>query len=100
MTQLDTQASFDVADTISRLAQTPAVVAALCGGWPSPLWDVNEGSPTWSVTLEQLLETWVTHDFAHVVQMARIATKHYGRWIGPWRAYFSLLQAPAQPGAR
>jgi hypothetical protein len=45
------------------------------------------------VTLEQLLATWVTHDCAHVAQIARILTKHYGRFIGPWRAYFSLLNA-------
>jgi len=44
------------------------------------------------VTLEQLLATWVTHDYAHIVQIARVAEKHYGRWVGPWRAYFSTLR--------
>ena len=46
-----------------------------------------------SVTLEQLLATWMTHDFAHVTQIARVLTRHYGRWVGPWKAYFSALRA-------
>jgi len=45
-----------------------------------------------TVTLEQLLATWVTHDFAHVVQIARLAAKYYGGWAGPWRAYFSVFR--------
>jgi DinB superfamily len=44
------------------------------------------------VTMEQLLATWVTHDLAHVAQIARVLTRHYGEFIGPWRAYFSLLE--------
>ena len=46
-----------------------------------------------SVTLEQLLATWMTHDFAHVTQIARVLTRHYGQWAGPWKAYFSALKA-------
>ena len=46
-----------------------------------------------SVTLEQLLATWMTHDFAHVTQIARVLTRHYGQWVGPWKAYFSALKA-------
>lgn len=44
------------------------------------------------VTLEQLLATWVTHDWAHLSQITRVVTRHYGQWVGPWRAYFSLLR--------
>jgi hypothetical protein len=44
------------------------------------------------VTLEQLLATWVTHDYGHVVQISRVLTRHYGQFIGPWKKYFSLLQ--------
>jgi len=50
-----------------------------------------------SITLEQLLATWVTHDYAHLTQIARVLTRHYGEWVGPWRAYFSALRVPAQP---
>ena len=44
-----------------------------------------------SVTLQQLLATWVTHDHAHVAQLARILVRYYGRDVGPWAKYFSLL---------
>lgn len=47
-----------------------------------------------SVTLEQLLATWMTHDFAHLTQISRVLTRHYGQWIGPWKAYFSALRTP------
>ncbi len=47
-----------------------------------------------SVTLEQLLATWMTHDFAHVTQIGRVLTRHYGQWVGPWTAYFSALRQP------
>lgn len=44
------------------------------------------------VTLEQLLATWATHDMAHIAQIARLLTRAFGRHVGPWRKYFSLLQ--------
>jgi len=48
------------------------------------------------VTLEQLLACWATHDAAHIAQISRLLTRSFGRHVGPWRKYFSLLQeAPA-----
>jgi hypothetical protein len=44
-----------------------------------------------AVTLEQLLATWITHDFAHLSQISRIGTRFFGRHVGPWTKYFSLL---------
>jgi len=44
-----------------------------------------------AVTLEQLLATWVTHDFAHTAQISRSLVRHFGRQVGPWKKYFSLL---------
>ena len=43
------------------------------------------------VTLEQLIACWVTHDHAHVSQIARLLVRHFGAQVGPWRKYFSLL---------
>jgi uncharacterized damage-inducible protein DinB len=43
------------------------------------------------VTLEQLLACWVTHDMAHVAQISRLLTRSFGRDVGPWKKYFSLL---------
>jgi uncharacterized damage-inducible protein DinB len=44
------------------------------------------------VTLGQLLACWVTHDMAHLAQIARVLARHHGAFVGPWRAVFSLLR--------
>jgi hypothetical protein len=46
------------------------------------------------VTLDQLLACWVTHDLAHVAQIARVMVRYQGPAVGPWSKYFSLLNAP------
>ena len=43
------------------------------------------------VTLGQLLATWAAHDLDHVGQIARTMAKFYGKGVGPWRAYLSIL---------
>ncbi|GAA3559142.1 MULTISPECIES: DinB family protein [Snuella] len=43
------------------------------------------------VTLKQLLATWVTHDLAHIAQIARTMAKQYKGEVGPWKAYISIL---------
>lgn len=43
------------------------------------------------VTLRQLLATWVTHDLAHIAQIARVMAKQHRDAVGPWRAYLSIL---------
>jgi len=59
---------------------------------PAHLRLVGEHPELGPVTLEQLLATWATHDFAHLAQMSRILTRAFGKHVGPWRRYFSLLQ--------
>lgn len=44
-----------------------------------------------SVTLEQLLATWVVHDLNHIGQIARVMAKQYRDAVGPWRAYLPVL---------
>ena len=48
-----------------------------------------------TVTLSQLLACWATHDMAHISQLSRLLTRSFGRHVGPWRQYFSLLQGDA-----
>jgi hypothetical protein len=43
------------------------------------------------VTLGQLLSTWVVHDLAHLAQVARVLAKARAHEIGPWAAYFRVL---------
>jgi hypothetical protein len=45
-----------------------------------------------TVTLGQLLATWAAHDMAHVAQVSRILIRAFGRHVGPWTRYFSLLK--------
>ena len=44
-----------------------------------------------TVTLEQLLATWVGHDLGHLAQTARVMAKQYCEAVGPWRAYLSVM---------
>lgn len=44
-----------------------------------------------SVTLEQLLATWVAHDLGHIAQIARVMAKQYREAVGPWEAYLPVL---------
>ena len=44
-----------------------------------------------SVTLRQLLSTWVAHDLDHVSQIARVLARQYSDEVGPWRAYLRII---------
>ncbi len=44
-----------------------------------------------SVTLEQLLATWVTHDMTHMAQISRVIAKQFQNEVGPWREYIGVL---------
>lgn len=44
------------------------------------------------VTLAQLLACWVTHDLAHIAQIARSLVRFHGASVGPWRSFFRLLR--------
>jgi uncharacterized damage-inducible protein DinB len=44
-----------------------------------------------SVTLGQLLATWVAHDLSHLAQIFRVMCRQYGEAVGPWKQYLPLL---------
>ncbi len=44
-----------------------------------------------TVTLGQLLATWVAHDLSHIAQIARVMGRQYADAVGPWRAYLPML---------
>lgn len=46
-----------------------------------------------TVTLSQLVATWVGHDLTHVSQVVRVMAKRYQQAVGPWRAYLRILQS-------
>lgn len=45
-----------------------------------------------SVTLSQLLATWVAHDLSHLAQATRVLCKQYSEAVGPWKQYLPILQ--------
>jgi len=44
-----------------------------------------------SVTLRNLLATWVAHDLTHIAQVARVMAKQYKEEMGPWPEFFRIL---------
>ena len=46
-----------------------------------------------SVTLGQLISSWVVHDLSHLSQAARVTAKQYSYEVGPWQAYMSILKS-------
>lgn len=44
-----------------------------------------------SVTLRQLLSTWVAHDLDHLVQIARVLARQYSDEVGPWRVNLRII---------
>lgn len=44
-----------------------------------------------TVTLSQLLATWVVHDLGHIAQIARVMAKQYSVAVGAWQAYLPIL---------
>jgi hypothetical protein len=44
-----------------------------------------------TVTLQQLLATWVVHDLGHIAQVTRVMAKQYGGEVGPWKEYLPVL---------
>jgi uncharacterized damage-inducible protein DinB len=44
-----------------------------------------------SVTLGELLATWVAHDLSHVAQILRVMCRQYGEAVGPWKQYLPLV---------
>ncbi len=45
-----------------------------------------------TVTLGELLATWVVHDLDHLGQIARVMAKRYADDVGPWRAYLRVVR--------
>ena len=45
-----------------------------------------------TVTLRNLLATWVVHDLNHLHQIAKSLAKRYQAPVGPWRQYLGILE--------
>jgi uncharacterized damage-inducible protein DinB len=47
-----------------------------------------------TVTLSQLLSTWVVHDLNHLGQVVEVMARQYAEAVGPWSAYLAILTRP------
>ncbi|HEV8194320.1 MAG TPA: DinB family protein [Ktedonobacterales bacterium] len=47
-----------------------------------------------TVTLSQLLATWVVHDLNHIGQIVEVMSRQYAEAVGPWKAYLAILTRP------
>jgi DinB superfamily len=45
-----------------------------------------------TVTLAQLLATWVVHDLNHTHQILKTLAKRHASAVGPWRQYLGILE--------
>ncbi len=45
-----------------------------------------------SVTLSQLLATWVTHDLTHLHQISRVLAHQYREAVGQWSRFLGVMQ--------
>lgn len=82
-------------DLLKELDQARAGNVATLRGWNLSASDLDltgEHPELGSVTLRQLLATWVAHDLTHLAQITRTMAKQYTDAVGPWKAYFRVLQ--------
>jgi uncharacterized damage-inducible protein DinB len=78
-----TQARAKNLATLDEIGITPEKLA-LTGTHPS----------LGTVTLSQLLSTWVVHDLNHVGQIVEVMSRQYAEAVGPWRVYLGILTRP------
>lgn len=85
-----------LAGRLDRFAALRSENVETLRGWaltPEQLMLTGEHPEFGSVTLAQLLATWVAHDLDHLMQIARVMGKRYTRAAGPWRAYLRVLRS-------
>ena len=50
-----------------------------------------------TVTLRQLIATWVAHDLGHIAQVSRVMAKQYVGDVGPWISFLPVLTDHSSP---
>jgi DinB family protein len=83
-------------ELLDRFAALRVANMVTLRGWrlaPAQLALTGEHPELGTVTLEQLLATWVAHDLDHLMQIARVMGKRYVAATGPWPAYLRVLRS-------
>ena len=83
-----------LADLLTEFAQLRTENLSTLRGWRltnAQLALEGEHPELGTVTLSQLLATWVGHDLGHIAQTSRVMAKQYRDAVGPWRAYLPVM---------
>ncbi|MCC6320065.1 MAG: DinB family protein [Phycisphaerales bacterium] len=79
----------------SNLTQLRSRIDALTAtGDPAPLDRRGRHPALGTVTLRQLLATWLAHDLNHIAQACKALAYQHRAEVGPWEAYLSVLSPP------
>ncbi len=92
--QFEESAGKSLATLLDEFARLRSANVATLAGWQLTDRDLmltGEHPAFGTVTLRQLLATWVAHDLGHIAQAARVMAKQYKVGVGPWRAYLPIL---------
>jgi hypothetical protein len=84
-----------LSDLLEEFEKLRAENVATLRGWnlkESDLELTGEHPEFGNVTMRQLLATWVVHDLSHIAQITRTMARAYTEAVGPWTAYFRVLQ--------
>ena len=84
----------DVAGMLAEFAATRQDSLAILRGFdlePGDYQRTAEHPVLGTVTLAQLLATWVVHDLNHLHQMLTSMAKFHSAAVGPWRQYLGIL---------
>lgn len=93
--QLRASEGKSLAQLLEEFAQVRAESLATLASWrlePAHLELTGEHPAFGTVTLRQLLATWVAHDLGHIAQIARVMARQYRDAVGPWSEYISALK--------
>ena len=86
---MDSETEPTFSRALSAWLTAPFVVAV---GIAVPLALNGEHPELGTVTMRQLLATWVVHDVSHIAQITRTMAREYTEAVGPWTRYFRVLQ--------
>ena len=88
---------FSLDQLLAAFAQVRANNLATLSEWritPAHLTRTGAHPALGTVTLSQLLATWVVHDLNHIGQVVEVMSRQYAEAVGPWRAYLAILTRP------
>jgi DinB superfamily len=92
--QVRESAGKSLAQLLDEFAELRAANLVTLRGWhltDAQLALEGEHPALGTVTLRQLLSTWVAHDLGHLAQTSRVMAKRYREAVGPWRAYLPIM---------